>query len=157
MADFTEATPLSSPDMGETTGTNMDDVMLGDAGYSRGDISPGETGSGEGSGTDFTDFLTDTYTSEAKFTYEGSGAGETTEEGEQFTTVSGITESGVTEGTVEGSTMDSTEESTVESITDETSGGELTKLFKKQATPKIIKSRIIQIIYSSVSNILIAG
>lgn len=101
--------------------------MLGDDGRTRGDISPGETGSGEGSGTDFTDFLTGTYTSESDTTIEGSGTGSDYD----FTTESGITEitesteSGGTEETVDGSTettVESTEGSTV-------SGGRLMKSF----------------------------
>lgn len=116
---------MSSPDTGSSTSSDIYDIMLGDAGKTRGDISPGETGSGEGSGVDFTDFLTGTYSSEFETTLEGSGTDETTEEGE-ISTVSGITESEVTEETDEGSTTDFMDKSTDETATEETlpSGGE---------------------------------
>lgn len=126
MSDLTEATPLSSPSTDDSTGNDMDDLMLNDDGATRGDISPGEMENGEGSGTDFTDTFFYTYTSEFESTFEGSGTSEITEENELFTTTeSGITESDVTEETVEGSTIDSTDESSMESVTQETlaSGG----------------------------------
>lgn len=119
MLDLTEATPLSSPDTSDTTGSDIYDKMQGDAGYTRGDISPGEMEMGEGSGTDFTDIYT--YTSGFESTFEGSGTNEVTENGELFGMEFGITETGVTEE-IE-STMDSTDESTVESMTE--SDGEL--------------------------------
>lgn len=120
MSDLTEATPLSSPNTDDSTGNDMDDLMLNDDGATRGDISPREMENGEGSGTDFTDTFFYTYTSEFESTFEGSGTNEITEENELFTTESGITETDVTEETVEGSTMDSTDESSVESMTQET-------------------------------------
>lgn len=101
----------------------MADMMFSDSSFTRGDISPGDTGSGEGSGSDFTDFLTDTYTPEVESTIEGSGTEEMTDESEDFTTVSGVTE--VTEVTESGAT----EQSTAESMTEEStvSGGKLTE------------------------------
>lgn len=122
MSDLTEATPLSSPSTDNSTGNDMDDLMLNDDSATRGDISPREMENAEGSGTDFTDTFFYTYTSEFESTFEGSGTSEITEENELFTTESGMMETDVTEETVEGSTMDSTDES----VTQETlaSGGE---------------------------------
>ena len=110
--DLTEATPLSSPDTSDTTSSDIYDKMQGDEGPTRGDISPSAMETVEGSGSDFTDPLLFTYTSE----FEGSGTSETTDE--LFTTVSGETES------VEGSTEDSTGESMTQETTE--SGGEST-------------------------------
>lgn len=116
MTDLTEATPLSSPDTSDTTSSDIYDKMQGDEGPTRGDISPSAMETVEGSGSDFTDPLLSTYTSEFESTFEGSGTSETIDE--LFTTMSGATES------VEGSTEDSTGESMTQETTE--SGGEST-------------------------------
>lgn len=123
MSDLTEATPLSSPSADDTS------EMLGDAAYTRGDITPIETGSGEVSETEFTDSFIYTEFNTGLKTFEGSGSVDNMDVDDLSTTVSEITESDVTEETVEGSTSDSTDESTLESVTQETtaSGGKSTR------------------------------
>lgn len=123
VTDLTEATPLSSPDTSDTTSNDIYDKMQGDEGPTRGDISPSAMETVEGSGSDFTDPLLSTYTSEFESTFEGSGTSDTTDE--LFTTVSGATES------VEGSTEDSTGESMTQETTE--SGGESTNLHASRA------------------------
>lgn len=134
---MTEVSPLSSPINTESSGKTdafSDDMMLSDAGYSRGDIEIStESGSGEGSGTDEDEFtlFTDTDTSKFESTFEGSG---TSSDDNTETTVSGITESpvsGTTEFAVTGTTASAvTGLSTEFGATDE-SGEKFEKLILK--------------------------
>ncbi|XP_043274071.1 papilin [Venturia canescens] len=108
--------------------TSIDDTMLSDAPYSRGDITPVETGSGSGSGdTEYTgDILSTIYNidSSASPGFEGSGA--TTDEISSETEpafTSGITESSTTEVTGDAETGSGFTE-TGESITTVESGSE---------------------------------
>lgn len=119
LVDQTEATPLSSP----FTGSDIYDTMFSDS--TRGDISPSDLGSGEGSGDDDftifdTTFFVDKYSTVEKSDTPVSGA---TTESKTGTTEFGteVTESSdITEETAEGSGTTIEEETDATASTDET-------------------------------------
>lgn len=99
---------MSTESSGKTDAFS-DDMMMSDAGYSRGDIEIStESGSGEGSGTDEDEFTLFPQTGSSKFesTFEGSG---TSSDEDTIVTVTGTTESAVSGGSTEAVSETSSE------------------------------------------------